>query len=576
MLFSKKKIFVIAEMANSHEGILDNAKKIVKAAAEAGADAVKFQKFFADELAQPNHEYYTLYKKLEMKNNEWKELILYAKSKNLKVFVDVFGIKSTKQISKIGVDGYKIHASDVNNHELLRFLDLQKKPILLSVAGCLSNEIYEALQLFHHNSKSIVLMHGFQGYPTKIHDMNINRITELKKQYGKIVGLMDHLSGNSEMALTIPLLGISMGARVIEKHLTLDRSKKGLDYYSALNPSEFKKFVLYVRSSELAFGDGKIILSKNETKYRLDHKKNIVAKYLIKNNTKISEKMFEFKRTKTKQEPLSFHKFLGKYTSKIIHKGDILNPSMVKGESSKIAAVIACRVGSERLFAKPLQLIGNFTILELLLNQIRKSTLIDEIVLAISNKPGNEIFITFAKENNIPFIEGDDIDVLQRLIDGAKYVNADIIFRVTPDQVFIHWEKIDKLLRNHIQGKFSFSILNDVPIGAGYEIINLSALEASHSKGHKKHQSELASLYIYEHKNKFKINEVKPEKILQRSDLRLTVDFPEDLQMVRLIDKSIGNNGKPIPLKKIITFLDKNPEIAKINSHIPIGKARLW
>ena len=96
------------------------------------------------------------------------------------------------------------------------------------------------------------------------------------------------------------------------------------------------------------------------------------------------------------------------------------------------------------------------------------------------------------------------------------------------------------------------------------------------SKGKRKHRSELASLYIYEHRNKFKINEVKPKKELQRPDLRLTVDTPEDLQMMRLIDKFIGNHGNPISLRKIITFLDKNPDIAKINSSIPAGKAKLW
>ncbi|MDC0229326.1 N-acetylneuraminate synthase family protein, partial [Nitrosopumilus sp.] len=120
MLFSKNKTFIIAEMANSHEGVLNTAKKIVKSAAEAGADAVKFQKFFADELAQPDHEYYNLYKKLEMKNNEWKELILYAKSKKLKVFVDIFGIKSAKQFVKFPIDGFKIHSADVGNLPLLK------------------------------------------------------------------------------------------------------------------------------------------------------------------------------------------------------------------------------------------------------------------------------------------------------------------------------------------------------------------------------------------------------------------------------------------------------------------------
>lgn len=576
MIFSGKKVFIIAEMANSHEGILKNAKKIVIAAAESGADAIKFQKFFADELAEPNHEYYSLYKKLEMTSTEWRKLISFAKSKKLKIFVDIFGIKSAKQISKFNVDGFKLHSSDVGNPKLLQFLAKEKKSILLSVAGCLPYEIHTALDILQRTPKQIILMHGFQGYPTKINDINLNRISELKRKYGKIVGLMDHISGNSDMALVIPLLGINMGAKVIEKHITLNRAEKGLDYYSALNPLEFKKLVLQIRQAEKAFGSKKLDLSKNEIIYRLQHKKNAVAKDFIKKGTKLSETMFEFKRTKTKQQPISFTDFEGQTTSSNIRKGQVLKYSTIHKKTPKVVAVIACRVGSERLFAKPLQLIGDFTILQLLIKQIRKSKLINEIVLAISKKPGNEAFVNFAQENNLPFIEGDDVDVLQRLIKGAKYVNAEIIFRVTPDQPFIYWEGMDSIIQNHIKGGFSFSILEDVPLGIGYEIINLNALEISHSKGKRKHRSELASLYIYEHRNKFKINEVKPKKELQRPDLRLTVDTPEDLQMMRLIDKFIGNHGNPISLRKIITFLDKNPDIAKINSSIPAGKAKLW
>ena len=131
-LFKKNKIFIIAEMANSHEGELSVAKKITENAAKAGADAVKFQKFTADELTEPTHEYYSLYKRLEMTNKEWNELINFAKKKNLKVFVDVFGVSSLKSISKFNIDGFKIHSTDLSNPKLLQFLAKTRKAILLS------------------------------------------------------------------------------------------------------------------------------------------------------------------------------------------------------------------------------------------------------------------------------------------------------------------------------------------------------------------------------------------------------------------------------------------------------------
>ena len=124
--FRENRVFVIAEMANSHEGNLNHAKKITEKAAFAGADAIKFQKFSADELAEPDHENYQLYKKLELKNSEWSQLIKFAKKKKLKVFVDVFGVKSAKQISKYEIDGFKIHSSDLTNPQMLEFFSNSK------------------------------------------------------------------------------------------------------------------------------------------------------------------------------------------------------------------------------------------------------------------------------------------------------------------------------------------------------------------------------------------------------------------------------------------------------------------
>ena len=107
-------------------------------------------------------------------------------------------------------------------------------------------------------------MHGFQGYPTELEDINLKRITGLRERYSLPVGIMDHVAGDSEMALILPLLGIGTGVTVVEKHLTLERSKKGLDYYSALNPDEFTKLVSLIRMTEISLGSRNFILSKNE------------------------------------------------------------------------------------------------------------------------------------------------------------------------------------------------------------------------------------------------------------------------------------------------------------------------
>ena len=236
-----------------------------------------------------------------------------------------------------------------------------------------------------------------------------------------------------------------------------------------------------------------------------------------------------------------------------------------KKNNPKVAAVIACRIYSTRLFGKPLQLVGKHPILQLIINQIKKSSLIKDIVLAISEEPGNEIFVDFAKKNKIKFIVGKENHVLERLIIGAKHVNAEIVFRKTSEDPYIYWEKIDDLISEHINGKFDFSYLDDVPYGSCYEIINLKILEQYYQKGSKKKPNE-SWVYDIRKNKKFKILRFIPPKEIQRPDLRITVDTPQDLSVARLIYAALGKSDNPIPLKKIIKFLDKNPKIKKINS----------
>jgi N,N'-diacetyllegionaminate synthase len=571
-IFSNNPL-VIAEMANSHEGKLSQAKEITEAAARSGANAIKYQKFTAKELAEPTHELYSLYQKLEMSLTEWNNLISFAQSKKLKVFVDIFGIKSLKDFSKFKIDGYKIHSADVSNPTILNYFSSKNTPILLSVAGSLPNEIDNALRILSKTKKEIVLMHGFQGYPTKINDLNLLRIHSLENKFGLPVGLMDHLSGDSQIASQIPLLGIAMGAQVIEKHITLDRSLKGLDYYSALNPDEFSNMVSSIKMIKKSFGSSKLDLSKNEITYRLQHKKNPISKKSIKKDSILKSNQFNYLRSKQKVSAVM--DFDGKILSKNIKKDTILTKNYLK-KSTKIAAIIACRVDSSRLFAKPLQLVNRIPIISLLINQLKKSKRIDEIVLAISENPGNEFFINFARENKIKFVTGNDTDVLKRLIQGAEYVNADIIFRTTAENPFIYWEGIDDVIDSHISKKSDFTVVEDVPLGCGFEIINTDAFRKSHTKGTKKHRSELCSLYIFENQNKFKIQKYIPPKLFQRPEIRLTVDNPQDLWVVRIISDNLQSNGKPIKLHKIISFLDSHPEVLKLNSGIPIGKSRIW
>ena len=251
-----------------------------------------------------------------------------------------------------------------------------------------------------------------------------------------------------------------------------------------------------------------------------------------------------------------------------------MNKSPKLKKSPSITAVLPCRSYSTRLFAKPLQLVGNYTILELLIKQLKKSKQINEIVLAIAKTPGSDLFIDFAKKHDLKFVLGDEIDVLGRLILGAKKTHADIVFRTTSENPYMYWEGIDNLIQNHISGNYDLSFYKNLPIGASYEVINLKSLKLAHKFGNTKHRSEYSTLYFFENPNKFLINSVLPKTSLQFPKISLTVDTPEDLIVARIIHNSLGNKTNPIKLEKIINFLNSNKKVLKINSKIGLKYTR--
>jgi spore coat polysaccharide biosynthesis protein SpsF len=244
---------------------------------------------------------------------------------------------------------------------------------------------------------------------------------------------------------------------------------------------------------------------------------------------------------------------------------------------TKFVAVLACRVQSERLYAKPLQLVGGKPILQHVIDRIKEQCKsIDEVILAISENPENIPFETYAKEHNIKYVYGDENDVLGRLIKAGHAAEADVILRSTTENPFIYVKTIDEMYKKHVEEKADISVCEEVPVGAYVEIITLKALEQSHADGEDKHRSELCTLYIKENPDKFKKLSYKVDEEIRRPEIRLTVDNPEDLIVVRKIWDAIGTQEGVIPLADIIKFLDENPEIKAINSGILAGTAKTW
>lgn len=236
--------------------------------------------------------------------------------------------------------------------------------------------------------------------------------------------------------------------------------------------------------------------------------------------------------------------------------------------SNKLVAVLACRNTGSRLFGKPLQNLevkSNVTILDHLISLLSEIDSIAEVVLAISEGEANKIFIEYAKKYQLKFVVGDEKDVLGRLIQGAKYANASDVFRITSESPFPYYQKISELYNEHLESKNDATFfMKCLPDGVGFEIITVDALQRSHTEGESKHRSELCSLYIRENLPKFKVKDILPHNGLQRNDIRLTVDYPEDLVICREIYANLRKNAPLIQLEDIIAFLDSRPDLIEL------------
>jgi len=573
----KKKSFIIAEIANTHTGSFKKLEKIVNQTIQTKTDAIKFQFFNTSDLLVPNHPEYNLFKSLEFSNLQWKKIFKHLKKYKIKICVDVFSINKAKFANKLGTDIFKIHSSDIGNIDLLKYLASTNKPIILSCSGCKINEIDNAIQILKNNGKSqIILMHGFQGFPTKISDINLDRIKTFQTLYDLPIGYSDHVSGDSDFGTYFPLIALGKGALIIEKHVTLERRLKEEDYESSINPDEFKKFVNIIKNSIKGIGNPSLKISGSELNYRKRMKRIPVSRNNLTKNHKIKYSDISLKRLDNYHSGLSVDKLIDGITRTNISKNFELYEKNIKINKTKIAAVLACRIESRRLFAKPLQQIGNSTILKTLILQLKQSKLIDEIVLAISQNPGNEVFVDFAQKNNLKFVLGDDQDVQKRIIDAADLVQSDIIFRVTTEDPFVYWEIIDSAIKQHISTNVDLTYVPNLPEGTGFELISILALKKSHKCGNKKTRSELVTEYMHQNRHQFKFKPFNVSLEFQRPEIRLSVDNPEDLILVKKIFSELNFEKKIPTLKNILKLLDKKPKLLEINKEFVDQSYRNW
>lgn len=310
------KPIIIAEIAQGYEGSEKLVDLYIEAAHNSGADAIKFQIFHADELALSDYRYYSLFKKLELPFEIWKQAVNKSHEKGMEFYSDIFGLESFNNLEKIGIDGYKIHTTDINNMPLLKHLASSKKKIFLSTGGCQLEEIIRALEVL--DSSEVTLMYGFQAEPTEIEDNNLKRIQVLKKRFNKPIGFQDHIAGESSLASYLPFVAIGAGFEIIEKHLTLSRSANIEDCISGMTPEEFSRWVPLIKKAYQSLGTDEWTITEKEQNYREKVRRAVCTINEIKEGESITEDNVTLKRTDNKNAIFDISEILNKTAKKMI------------------------------------------------------------------------------------------------------------------------------------------------------------------------------------------------------------------------------------------------------------------
>ena len=235
----------------------------------------------------------------------------------------------------------------------------------------------------------------------------------------------------------------------------------------------------------------------------------------------------------------------------------------------KLVAALACRNQGSRLYGKPLQNLdidNGITIHDNIINCLQQVSAIDDVVLGIADGVENDAFVEYANNNDIKYIRGNEEDVLERLIKCGDISNATEILRTTSESPFPYFDFIDSAWEQHIKQGNDGTFLDNVIDGCGFEILTLDALKKSHAEGEDRHRSELCTLYIRENKDRFKIEYIDPPIKLSRKDIRLTVDYPEDLVVCRAVYEHFKSFEPNIPLLDVVDFLDRNPQLLSLTS----------
>jgi N,N'-diacetyllegionaminate synthase len=327
-MHNRQKMLIIAEAGVNHNGNLELAMQLIDAAASAGADIVKFQTFSAKKLVTQNatkaayqkrgtgesETQQEMLKGLELSRDDHQLLIKHCQNRSITFLSTGFDISSIDLLIELGINCIKIPSGEITNLPYLRHIGGLGKPVILSTGMANLSEIEGAIAVLETAGslrEKITVLHCNTEYPTPMEDVNLRAMQSIHQAFGVQVGYSDHTAG-----IEVPIAAVALGATVIEKHFTLDRTLPGPDHKASLEPDELAAMVKAIRNIELALGDGIKRPSPSETPNKNIARKSLVAAKAIRAGESFSESNLAVKRPGSGVSPMRWDEYIGRIATR--------------------------------------------------------------------------------------------------------------------------------------------------------------------------------------------------------------------------------------------------------------------
>jgi len=330
-------VFIIAEAGVNHNGSIELAKKLIDVAVEAGVDAVKFQTFKAENLVSKdaqkakyqqenmqdsNSSQFNMLKKLELDTDTHKRLMLYCKQRDIMFLSTPFDLESIKLLDDLGLEIFKIPSGEITNLPYLRDIGALNKRVILSTGMADIGEIEDALDILIEagtKRENITILHANTMYPTPIEDVNLRAMVTIGKTFDIAYGYSDHTLG-----IAVPIGAVAMGANIIEKHFTLDKTMEGPDHKASLEPRELKAMVEAIRDIEVALGSSIKKPTPSERPNIEIARKSIVTNCDIKKGEILDESNLATKRPAKGISPMRWDEIIGTIAYKDYREDELI------------------------------------------------------------------------------------------------------------------------------------------------------------------------------------------------------------------------------------------------------------